>query len=236
MSSTTEEPQWNSAYTSECLMGSTQMSLLWIDRYLAWLWLSRENIHGNNSKVVLRYMQWKITSADCFQSWRQTCSKNQAQHPVENFHLLLSPFMTRVWLANQSLCCITQRLSSSVLGDYLLPSEGPVLIALYSLLLERNSLLLVMRLSNLLALVAICFQEPTCIELWRQPCQCAIHRARRLHDSRHTQLSTKFASLSNGKNGNLGEIHVLSDWADDNNGTCNHDKEVKVLGQHRQRC
>ena len=146
--------------------------------------------------------------------------------------------MTRVWLANQSLCCITQRLSSSVLGDYLLPSEGPVLIALYiySLLLERNSLLLVMRLSNLLALVAICFQEPTCIELWRQPCQCAIHRARRLHDSRHTQLSTKFASLSNGKNGNLGEIHVLSDWADDNNGTCNHDKEVKVLGQHRQRC
>ena len=74
---------------------------------------------------------------------------------------------------------------------HLLPSEELVLFALYSLLLERNLLLLVMRLSNLLAPVVICFQELTCIELWRQPCKCTIHRARRLHDSRHTQLSTK---------------------------------------------
>ena len=136
-------------------------------------------------------MQWKITSADCFRSWRQTCSKHQAQQPVEKFHLLLSPFMTWFWLTHQCLCCITHRLSSSVHEDYLLPSEGPGLSALYSLLLERNLLLLVMRLSNLLAPVAICFQEPTCIELSRQPCQCEIHRARRPHDSRHTQLSTK---------------------------------------------
>ena len=126
--STTEEPQWNSAYTSGCLMGSTQMSLFWIDGHLVWLWLSRVNIYWNNSQVVLRYMQWKITSADCFQSWRQTCSKNQAKQ----FHLLLSPFMTWFWQAHQSLCCITHRLSSSVHGDYLLPSEGPVLLALYS--------------------------------------------------------------------------------------------------------
>ena len=132
------------------------------------LWLSRENIHGSNySQVVLRYMEWKITSADCFQSWRQTCSKSQAQQPVKKFHLLLSPFMTWLWLAHQSLCCITHRLSSPVHGDYLLPyaSEGPVLFALYSMLLERNSLLLVMRLSNFLQPVAICFQESTYIEL-----------------------------------------------------------------------
>ena len=91
--------------------------------------------------------------------------KNQAQQLVEKFHLLLSPFMTWFWLAHRFLCCITHRLSSSVHGDYLLPSEGPVFFALYSLLLERNSLLLVMRLSNLLAPVAMCSQEPTCIEL-----------------------------------------------------------------------
>ena len=132
------------------------------------LWLSRQNTHGSKySQVVLRYMEWKITSADCFQSWRQTCSKSQAQQPVKTFHLLLSLFMTRFWLAHQSLCCITHRLSSPVHGDYLLPyaSEGPVLFALYSLLLERNSLLLVMRLLNFLEPVTICFQEPTCIEL-----------------------------------------------------------------------
>ena len=117
------------------------------------------------SCMVVRYMQGKITSANCFQSWRQTCSKNQAQQLLEKFHLLLSPFMTWFWLAHQSLCCITQRLSSSVHGHYLLPPEGPVLLALYSLLLERNSLLLMMRLSKFLAPVAICFQEPTCIEL-----------------------------------------------------------------------
>ena len=162
-----------------------------------------------------------------FKKWSTAASREISSSPL-SIHQI-------VWLAHQSLCCFTHRLSSSVHGDYLLPSEGPVLFALYSLLLETNSHLLAMRLSNLLTPVAICFQEPTCIELWRQPCQYAIHRARQLHDSRHAQLSTKIASLSNGKKGNLGGIHVLMDWADDNDGTCNHGKEVNVLGQHRQR-
>ena len=128
-----------------------------------------------------------------FKKWSTAASRQISSSPP-SIHQI-------VWLAPQSLCCFTHRLSSSVHGDYLLPSKGPVLFALYNLLLERNSLLLTMPLLNLLTPVAICFQESTCIELWKQPCQYAIYRARRLHDSCHTQLPPKFASLSNGKTG-----------------------------------
>ena len=189
---------------------------------------------------------WKLLFHDCYQVNLKSPSYNLSSDITHVFSPLVVPgacpgpsLYSSNGLAGQSIssvCCIIHRLSSSVHGDYLLPSEEPVLFALYSLLLERKSLLLVMRLSYFLVPVAIGFQEPSCIELWRQPCQYAIHRARRLHGSRHAQLSTKFASLSNGKKENLGGIHVLSDWADDNDGTCNHGKEVNVLGQHRQRC
>ena len=41
---------------------------------LAWLWLPRENINGNNSQIALRY-NGKIPTRIPFRSWRQACKK-----------------------------------------------------------------------------------------------------------------------------------------------------------------
>ena len=41
---------------------------------LAWLWLPRENINGNNSQIALRY-NGKIPTRIAFRSWRQACKK-----------------------------------------------------------------------------------------------------------------------------------------------------------------